>query len=314
MVSIALILPAYNEALTIASTIEAFHRELPEMRIVVVDNNSTDGTAAIAAETLRRIGAQGEVIPELRRGKGNAVRRAFLEVDADIYVMSDADFTYPAEQVRELIQPILDRRADMVVGDRLSGGHYHQENKRPFHGLGNALVKWLVNTLFRARLADIMSGYRVFNSRFVTNYPILSEGFQLETDMTLHALDKRFRIVEIPVAYKDRPAGSQSNLNTFRDGAKVLFAIIQILRFYRPMFFFGFIAALFCLFGFVASLPVFDDWFKYRYIYHLPLAVLAASLEVVAVLSLGVGLILDSIAHHEKMRFEKDSLAASRGE
>ncbi len=310
--TIALILPAYNEALTIAATMEAFHRELPEACIVVVDNNSSDATATIAAETLRRLGAAGKVISELRQGKGNAVRRAFLEVDADIYVMSDADLTYPAERVRDLIQPVLDNRADMVVGDRLSGGHYRQENKRQFHGFGNALVRWLVNKLFRARLADIMSGYRVFSRRFVVNYPILIEGFQLETDVTLHALDKRFRIIEIPVAYKDRPAGSQSKLNTLSDGARVLFAIAQILRFYRPLLFFGAVAMLSCLAGLVTSLPVFDDWFRYQYIYHLPLAVLAASLEIVAVMALGIGLTLDSITHQEKMRFEKDLLATAK--
>ena len=310
--SVALLLPAYNEALTIAATIEAFHLALPEMKIVVIDNNSADETARIATQTLHRLGAQGQVISELRQGKGNAVRRAFLEVEADIYVMSDADLTYPAERVRDLIQPILDNRADMVVGDRVSGGHYRQENKRHFHGFGNALVKWLVNTLFHARLSDIMSGYRVFSRRFVLTYPVLIEGFQIETDITLHALDKRLRIVEIPIAYKDRPAGSQSKLNTVGDGARVLFAIFQILRFYRPLFFFGFLGALFCLAGLTASLPVFDDWFRYQYIYHVPLAVLAASLEVVAILSFGIGLVLDSIAHQEKMRFEKDLLTATR--
>ena len=304
-------MPAYNESLTIAATIEAFHRELPEAQIVVVDNNSKDATAAIAADTLQRLGATGEVISELRQGKGNAVRRAFLEVDADIYVMSDADLTYPAEQVHQLIQPVLDNRADMVVGDRLSGGHYSKENKRQLHGFGNALVRWLVNTLFRARLADIMSGYRVFNRRFVKNYPILIEGFQLETDVTLHALDKRFRIVEIPVAYKDRPAGSHSKLNTLSDGARVLFAIAQILRFYRPLLFFGVLAGFASMAGLAASLPVFDDWFRYQYIYHVPLAVLAAALEIVAVMALGIGLTLDSITHQEKMRFEKDLLATA---
>lgn len=291
---------------------EAFHRELPEARILVVDNNSSDATATIAAETLRRLGALGEVLAEPRQGKGNAVRRAFLDIDADIYVMSDADLTYPAERIRDLIRPILEQRADMVVGDRLSGGHYRKENKRNFHTFGNSLVKWLVNKLFCADLSDIMSGYRVFSRRFVKNYPILVEGFQLETDMTLHALDKRFRIIEIPVAYKDRPPGSHSKLNTLSDGARVLFTIIQILRFYRPLLFFGSLSGLFVLSGLAAALPVFSDWIRYQYIYHLPLAVLAAALEIVAVMSFGVGLILDSISHQEKMRFEKDLLVATR--
>jgi glycosyltransferase involved in cell wall biosynthesis len=245
------------------------------------------------------------VINEPRQGKGNAVRRAFSDIDADIYVMVDADLTYPAEMVSMLIQPIIDGKADMVVGDRLSEGHYARENKRRFHGFGNHLVKGLLNCLFGARLKDIMSGYRAFSRKFVKNYPILVEGFQLETDVTLHALDKRFRILEIPVPYKDRPAGSFSKLNTFRDGAKVIFTIAQILRYYRPMAFFGTLALIFAVTGVVASVPVFNDWVTHRYIYHLPLAVLAAALEIVAVMSLGVGLMLDSITHQHRMNAER---------
>lgn len=309
-IDIALVLPAYNESLTIAATIAAFHKALPQARIVVVDNNSTDSTGPIAADCLRRLGG-GEVIVEPRQGKGNAVRRAFLEVDADIYVLADADMTYPADRIGDLLQPVLDGRADMVVGDRLSDGHYRRENKRHFHDFGNGLVKWLVNRLFAADLKDIMSGYRVFSRLFVKSYPILAEGFQLETDMTLHALDKRFRIVEIPVEYKDRPPGSHSKLSTLGDGARVLFAIAQILRFYRPLFFFGSVSAVFVLTGLIAAVPVFADWIRYQFIYHLPLAVLAAALEIVAVMSLGVGLVLDSLTHQEKMRFEKELLAAS---
>jgi glycosyltransferase involved in cell wall biosynthesis len=255
--------------------------------------------------------AHGLVINELRQGKGNAVRRAFLDVDADIYVLADADLTYPAERVQDVIRPIQENRADMVVGDRLSGGHYLKENKRPFHNFGNELVRNMVNWLFRARLADIMSGYRAFSRNFVVNYPILVEGFQLETDMTLHALDKRFRIVEIPIEYLDRPAGSHSKLNTFRDGARVLFTITQILRFYRPLFFFGCVSAFACALGLAAAVPVLLDWLRYKYIYHVPLAILAASLEMVSVITFGVGLILDSVTHQEKMNFEKDLLGRS---
>lgn len=308
---VAIILPAYNEELTVAGTIEAFHRVLPGARIVVIDNRSTDATRTIAEETLRRLNADGEVIAEVRPGKGNAVRRAFMAVDADIYVLADADLTYPAERVGDLIRPVAEQQADMVVGDRRTGGHYRNENKRRFHDFGNELVRLLVNKLFRANLADIMSGYRVFSRNFVKTYPILTEGFQLETDMTLHALDKRFRIVEIPVEYKDRPPGSFSKLNTLWDGAKVLFAIAQILRFYRPLFFFGCVSAGVSLLGLVAALPVFSDWIRFQYIYHLPLTVLAATLEMVAVMTFGVGLVLDSITHQDKMKFEKDLLAAS---
>jgi len=225
-------------------------------------------------------------------------------------VLCDADLTYPAARVHDLIQPIAQNRADMAVGDRRSGGHYKNENKREFHNFGNELVKYLINKLFRADLADIMSGYRVFSRKFVKNYPIMVEGFQIETDMTLHALDKRFRIVEIPVEYKDRPSGSFSKLNTFSDGAKVLFTIAQILRYYRPLLFFGGMSLLFGLMGLAASAPVFLDWIRFRYIYHVPLAILAAALEMVAVMSLSAGLLLDSIAHQHKMDFEQALLHA----
>lgn len=303
--TIAVILPAYNEELTIGPTIESFWRIIPSAEIIVINNNSSDATENVAQDTMSALGARGRVINENRQGKGNAVRRAFSEIEADIYVMADADLTYPADKVGELIQPIIDGEADMVVGERLSEGHYARENKRLFHDFGNNLVKGLINRLFGSRLKDIMSGYRVFNRKFVKNYPILVEGFQLETDVTLHALDKRFRIMEIPVAYKDRPAGSFSKLNTFKDGAKVIFTIAQILRYYRPMAFFGALALIFAVAGVIAAIPVFNDWIAYRYIYHIPLAVLAAALEIVAVMSLGIGLMLDSITHQHRMNAER---------
>jgi len=305
---IAVILPAYNEELTIGPTIESFWHAIPGAEIVIVNNNSTDATEKVARGTLASLSAHGRIINECRQGKGNAVRRAFSDVDADIYVMADADLTYPAEMVGMLIQPIIDGEADMVVGDRLSEGHYARENKRRFHGFGNRLVKDLINRLFGSRLKDIMSGYRAFSRKFVKNYPILVEGFQLETDVTLHALDKRFRILEIPVPYKDRPAGSFSKLNTFKDGARVIFTIAQILRYYRPMAFFGTLALIFAVAGIIAAMPVLNDWIMHRYIYHVPLAVLAAALEIVAVMSLGVGLMLDSITHQHRMNAERKLL------
>lgn len=310
--AIAVILPAYNEQSTIAGTIEAFHGELPQARIIVVDNNSADGTAEIARETFDRLGVSGSVLHELRQGKGNALRRAFWEVDADIYVLSDADLTYPAARVHDLVRPIAKGEADMAVGDRHTGGYYRAKNKRAFHGAGNRLVTSLVNRLFRADLADIMSGYRALSRGFVRNYPILVGGFQVETDMTLHALDKRFRIVEIPIDYRDRPAGSHSKLDTFRDGARVLFVIAQILRYYRPLYFFGWLSVVFGVLGLLAFWPVWVDWVEHRFIYRVPLAVLAAALETVAVISLGIGLILDAITHQHRLRFERDMVADSR--
>ena len=308
MSKIAVILPAYNEELTIEGTIESFARALPEAAIWVVDNRSSDATKSCAKDAILRLGCAGGVIEELRPGKGNAVRRAFLEIDADVYIMADADQTYPAEQAKDLMTPVLSGQADICVGDRLSGGHYSAENKRPLHEFGNALVCKLVNLLFRANLSDIMSGYRVFSRRFVKSYPVLAEGFDLETDMTLHALDKRFRIVEVPVAYRDRPEGSFSKLNTVRDGMKVLGTIGTILRFYRPLFFFGSLSLIAGFSGLIAAIPVIEDWLAHKFIHHLPLAILATGLEIVAIVLLAVGLILDSINHQDRRQFELEML------
>lgn len=303
--TIAVVLPAYNEEATLAATMIAFHQELPNAAIYVIDNNSKDATNAIAKSTLRDLGCTGAVLSEKRQGKGNALRRAFMEIDADVYVLSDADMTYPAGRVHDLMQPVLAGEADMTVGDRHSGGHYAKENDRPLHGFGNALVQGMVNRFFNAKLADIMSGYRVFNRRFVKSYPILVEGFQIETDMTLHALHQRFRIVEVPVEYQDRPAGSVSKLQTLPDGARVLFAIAQILRYYRPLFFFGTLAILFALSSLLIAIPVFDDWIRFRYIYHVPLAILASGVSVAAMMIMGVGFILDTVVHQERMASER---------
>ena len=305
---IAIILPAHNEEFTIEGTIRSFHKHLPEAEIWVVNNNSTDSTAKIAHEIQKVLGYKGGVLNELRLGKSNAVRRAFYEIKSDIYILTDADMTYPAERMRDLLEPVLVGNADMVVGDRHSAGHYAAENKRFLHGFGNRLVRDLINFLFRTNLLDIMSGYRVLSAHFVRNYPILVEGFELETDMTLYALDKRFRIIEIPVEYRDRPEGSRSKLNTIRDGSKVIFTIVKILRYYRPLLFFGSLAFLFGFSGFLAGIPVLKDWINKHYIYHIPLAILASGLEISAMLAIAIGLILDSINHQEKCLFEREML------
>jgi glycosyltransferase involved in cell wall biosynthesis len=305
---IAVIIPAYNEEQTIGLVIEDFHIQLPSAAIWVINNRSSDATEEIAKDTIARLGCRGAVINEKRPGKGNAVRRAFLDINADIYILVDADMTYPASQARELMAPVIAGEADMVVGDRHSTGQYAAENKRALHGFGNRLVRDLVNKLFHANLADIMSGYRVFTRRFVKSYPILVEGFEIETDMTLHALDKRFRIVEIPVYYRDRPAGSFSKLNTFRDGVRVLYTIGSILRYYRPLFFFGSAALLVALLGLIAGAPVVEEYVTKRYIHHVPLAILATGLEIVAIVLAAIGLVLDSIAHNDNRNFERDLL------
>jgi len=289
-VEIAVILPAYNEEQTLGETIRDFARYLPKAHFVIVDNNSTDATSEVARQTLNELDIRGVVVFEPRQGKGNAVRRAFMEADADIFVMSDADQTYPADQVEQLLAPVLNGEADMVVGDRHTGGDYGDQNKRKFHTLGNQLVRRMVNSLFKAELADIMSGYRVFSRRFVKNYPVLVSGFQIETDMTLHALDKRFVIKEVAVKYQDRPEGSESKLDTFGDGTRVLFTIIQILRYYRPMVFFGTFSLMFFFAGLLAGYPVIMDWILHQYIYQ----------------------ILDSITHQNKMAFEHKLLSEKR--
>jgi glycosyltransferase involved in cell wall biosynthesis len=312
--SVAVLLPAYNEALTIAQTVHAFRAALPEAAIWVIDNASSDDTGAIARRALDEAGGPGGVLAESRRGKANAVRRGLHAVEADIYLMCDADMTYPASRAADLIAPVAEGRADLVVGDRRSGGDYAAENKRPWHGVGNSLVQGLVNRMFRAELADILSGYRAMSRAFAKGYPIVVEGFEIETDLTLHALDKRFRILEIPVEYRDRPPGSHSKLHTFRDGARVLFVIAQVLRYYRPLLFFGLLSATVLVLGLVASVPVFDDWIRYRYIYHVPLAVLAAALVIVSVLMAVVGLVLDSVSHQQRMNYELGLLRHRRGE
>lgn len=308
---IAVILPAYNEEQTVAQCIASFARSLPGAEIYVINNRSTDATASVAESTLRQVGASGGVIQEDRPGKGAAVRRAFLEVQADVYLMSDADSTYPAEAAPELIEPILAGQADMVVGDRLSRGQYRKENKRPFHDLGNGLVCYLVNALYGADLSDIMSGYRAFSKRFVKTYPVLVEGFELETDLTLHALDKRLTIRERAIDYKDRPEGSFSKLSTFRDGARVLLTIFNIFRHFKPLLFFGVGALFSALLSLVAALPVLEDWLINRYIYHVPLAILATGLALTSLLLLTIALILDTQVRQDRKRFELELLRQS---
>jgi len=306
---VAIILPAYDEEKTIKATIAGFHSALPHARIYVINNNSSDKTEAIAKATLAELRCSGDVLNEARQGKGNALRRAFMSIDADIYLLADADLTYPADQAVDLIYPIIESGADMVVGDRHSGGHYSHENKRPLHNIGNRLVQMIINRFFNAKLVDIMSGYRAFSRRFVKTYPILVEGFQIETDMTLHALHHRFRILEVPIEYRDRPAGSLSKLSTVSDGAKVVFTIAQILRYHRPLLFFGSLGILFAVAGALAGAPVISDWIRYRYIYHVPLAILASALEIVALMLAGIGLILDSLARQQKLQYEMYLLA-----
>ena len=306
---IAIVLPAYNEAKTMAQVMEQFHRALPEAFLCVVDNASTDDTGRIARDTLLRLGATGVVIHEASKGKASAVRRAFLEVDARAYLMADADLTYPAEQARELLAPVLEGRCDMAVGDRISGGDYAAENKRPGHEWGNALVARLINKLYGSSLRDVLTGYRAFNRRFVKNYPVLVRGFELETDLTLHALESRHRVLEVPVRYRDRPEGSFSKLSTTRDGIRVLSAIFQISRHYRPMPFFGSVALVLFVAGLVAGLGPVADYVADRYVYRVPMAILAVGLVLSSLFSLTTGLVLSTIVRGHQAAAERALLS-----
>ncbi len=306
---IAVILPAYNEALTIGPVIEAFATALPDAEIVVIDNASTDATYELAAATLKRLPVRGTVLRERAKGKANAIRRAFLEVYADVYLMADADMTYPAHQAHALLDPILSGEFDMVVGDRISNGRYGQENKRPAHQFGNHLVRYLINRLFSSRLKDVLSGYRAMNRRFVKSYPILVKGFELETDLTLHAVDGRFRLLEIPIQYQDRPAGSFSKLSTVKDGLRVLNTITQIVRHYRPMQFFSAIALVLLVLGLLAGFPAIADYLQYSYVYRVPLAILAVALVLSSMLSFATGLILSTIVRGQKAQLERELMS-----
>ena len=308
MYKIAVVLPAFNEELTIQETIVEFHNELPDAYFLIVDNNSTDSTSSIASDTLHNIGAHGEVLHEIRQGKAMAVRSAFSKINAEIFVLADADLTYPASDVHKLLTPVMSGIADMSVGDRISSGAYKKENKRGFHNFGNTIVKNLINVLFKANLRDIMSGYRVLSQRFVKGYPILVTGFELETDLTVHALEKRFRIVEVPVEYRDRPQGSFSKLNTFADGFKVIKMIATIFRYYRPLAFFGVVAVSCGISCLAAGFIPIQDWAEMRFVEHVPLAILSVALGILSVLFFVCGLILDAIARQNRVSYELELL------
>ena len=291
---VAVLIPCFNEELTIGKVIKDFKSILKDAEIYVFDNNSTDKSKHIAKKS-------GAIIfDEFSQGKGNVIRSMFRLIEADIFIMIDADNTYPADQVKSLMQPIIEKKADMVVGDRLSSGKYASENTRLFHNFGNNLVRLLINTLFKSSLKDIMSGYRVFSRNFVKNIPISSQGFEVETEMTLHALDKKFRITEIPINYRDRPLGSYSKLNTVSDGLKVLKTIFVVFKDFRPLLFFSIISLIFFFSSFFIGLPVINEFIETGLILKIPSAILATGLMLVSVLSLFSGFILDSIAKQRR--------------
>lgn len=287
MKEIAVLIPCYNEALTVGKVVDDFKKELPQAKIYVYDNNSKDDTYAIAKQ-------HGAIVRyEPNQGKGNVVRSMFREIEADYYVLVDGDDTYPAEDVHAMLEEMVKYNADMIVGDRLSNGTYGSENKRNFHGFGNNLVRSLINRLFKGNVTDIMTGYRIFSKRFVKVFPLMSNGFEIETEMTIFALANKCKIRSVDITYRDRPEGSFSKLNTFSDGFKVLLTIFNLLKAYKPLLFFSLVGLAFVVFGVIVGIPVIVEFNLTHFVSKLPSAVLAASLMIIAVLLVVTGLILD---------------------
>ena len=294
---IAVLIPCYNESATIEKVVKDYKKALSDADIYVYDNNSKDHTDEIAKKA-------GAIVKyEYRQGKGNVIRSMFRDIDADCYLMIDGDDTYPAENAKEMCDLVLSGKADMVIGDRLSST-YFKENKRPFHNFGNVLVRKLINFFFKNNIKDIMTGYRAFSYEFVKGFPVLSKGFEIETEMTIHAIDKNFTLKEIPVQYRDRPEGSVSKLNTISDGIKVLRTIGRLFEEYRPALFFNIIALIFLLLGFVISLPAFIGYFQTGLVEKFPSLIVGGFLALASMLSISTGMILGVIAKKHKQLYE----------
>lgn len=294
---IAVLIPCYNEAKTIGKVVKDYQKVLPEATIYVYDNNSIDHTDEIAKK------AGATVCYEYRQGKGNVIRTMFREIEADCYLIVDGDDTYPAEAARMMCELVLKGRADMVIGDRLSST-YFKENKRLFHNLGNRIVRKLINILFHNHIKDIMTGYRAFSYEFVKSFPILSKGFEIETEMTIHAVDRNFKIVEIPVTYRNRPEGSVSKLHTYKDGAKVLKTIATLFKNYKPLLFFGLIGSVFLLGSLILGVPVLLEYFETKFVLRFPTLVVSCIFFVLSVFSFVMGILLDVVTRQQHQLFE----------
>ena len=297
MEKIAVLIPCYNEEKTIKKVVRDWKKELPEATIYVYNNNSTDRTAEIAKE------AGAVVRDEYQQGKGNVIRRMFREIDAQCYVMIDGDDTYPAEFGREMVDKVLERKVDMVVGDRLSST-YFEENKRPFHNFGNSLVRGTINRLFRSNICDIMTGYRAFSYQFVKTFPVLSKGFEIETEMSIHAVDKNMLVENVIIDYRDRPDGSESKLNTYSDGAKVLKTIMGLYKNYKPMQFFGLLAAILMIIALAMFMPVFVVYLKTGLVPNFPTLIVSGFIAMAALQSFFAGLVLSTIVQKDRQLFE----------
>lgn len=297
MDKIAVLIPCYNEAATVAKVVSDFKRMLPESVIYVYDNNSTDGTAEIAR-------AAGAVVRfEHQQGKGNVIRRMFREIDAECYIMTDGDDTYPAESAPAMVEKVLERKTDMVVGDRLSST-YFQENKRPFHNFGNSLVRSSINLLFKSDIKDIMTGYRAFSYQFVKSFPVLSKGFEIETEMSIHAIEKNLAVENEVIEYRDRPEGSQSKLNTYADGFKVLRTIVRMYRNYKPLNFFGWIGVVLAILSVIFFIPVAVKYVKTGLVPNFPTLIVCGFAMIAAIQSFFSGLILENIKQKSRQDFE----------
>ena len=297
MDKVAVLIPCYNEEKTIRKVVSDFRRVLPEAVIYVYDNNSTDKTTAIAKE------AGAIVRREYQQGKGNVIRRMFREIDAKCYIMTDGDDTYPAEFAPNMVEAVLDRKADMVVGDRLSST-YFEENKRPFHNMGNSVVRASINVLFRGNIQDIMTGYRGFSYQFVKSFPVLSQGFEIETEMSIHAVDKNLFVQNEVITYRDRPEGSESKLNTYSDGIKVLMTIFRLFRIYKPLAFFGIVSCCLALASVGFFIPVMAEYLRTGAVDRFPTLFVCGFVMIAAIQSFFAGLILENIKQKNRQDFE----------
>ena len=303
---IAVLIPCYNESKTIKKVVEDYKKALPEADIYVYDNNSSDHTDEIARE------AGAIVRYEYRQGKGNVIRSMFKDIEADCYLMIDGDDTYPAENAREMCDLVLDKKVDMVIGDRLSST-YFTENKRPFHNFGNRLVRGLINFLFESNVRDIMTGYRAFSYEFVKTFPVLSKGFEIETEMTIHALDKNFLLEEVKVGYRDRPVGSVSKLNTYRDGFRVLKTIGRLFKEYKPTIFFSLLSLLFLIISIGFGIPVFAEYFKTGLVPRYPTLIFSGFMLMIALVLFACGVILEVVVKKHRQLFELMLINVNRG-
>ena len=299
MDKIAVLIPCYNESSTISKVVKDFKRVLPEAVVYVYDNNSTDGTDKIAEE------AGAIVRYEHRQGKGNVIRRMFREVDAQCYIMTDGDDTYPAESAGKMADLVLKKNVDMVVGDRLSST-YFKENKRPFHNMGNSLVRKSINVLFKNDIKDIMTGLRAFSFEFVKTFPVLSKGFEIETEMSIHAVEKNMYVENVIIDYRDRPVGSESKLNTYSDGMKVLKTIVKLYRTYKPMGFFGAIAILLGIIALINFVPVMKIYLETGLVPKFPTLIVCGFMVVTAVQSFFAGLMLQTMMQKNRQDFEME--------